>query len=119
MNFGVWTRAGTQAMRASSPSPNCTTTASSQIKSGTFTPSLRHSASFRGDDGIEEFSRRCQELGDTEDASLDLTISVVNSHPDGRATYSLDPTQLKAAIECRDRGEVYFPQANIDRLPGL
>ena len=71
-----------------------------------------------GDDGIEEFSRRCQELGDTENASLDLTISVVNSHPEGRGTYSLDPTQLKDAIECWDRGEDYFPPAKISRPQG-
>ena len=72
-----------------------------------------------GDNGIEEFARRCQELGDTENASLDLTISVVNSHPDGRGTYSLDPTQLKAAIECWDQGKDYLPQAKLERPPGL
>lgn len=68
-----------------------------------------------GADGVDEFARRCQEFGDTEDAALDLTVSVVSARPDGRATYSINPTHLKAAIECWDRGEDYFPPTQVER----
>lgn len=71
-----------------------------------------------GGDGVEGFARRCQEFGDTEAASLDVSLAVVSAHPEGRATYRLDPTQLKDAIERWDRGEDYFPPAKIDHQSG-
>ena len=68
-----------------------------------------------GPNGIEDFSRRCQELGDTEEASLDVSISVIDSRNEARATYELDPTELKNAIEYWDRGEGYSPPIRMDR----